>query len=64
MKISNYTIGNRTRDLPTCSAVHQPTAPLRNPYIKEMYTVLIMLISEFTPLLNLRFLNAILTPYG
>ena len=27
MKISNYTIGNRIRDLPTCSAVPQPSAP-------------------------------------
>ena len=29
MKNSNETIGNRTRDLPTCSAVPQPTAPPR-----------------------------------
>jgi len=27
MKISNDTIGNRTRDLPVSSAVPQPTAP-------------------------------------
>jgi len=27
MKNSNDTMGNRTRDLPTCSAVPQPTAP-------------------------------------
>ena len=27
MKDSNDTIGNRTRDLPACSAVPQPTAP-------------------------------------
>jgi len=27
MKNSNDTIGNRTRDLPVCSAVLQPTAP-------------------------------------
>jgi hypothetical protein len=27
MKNSNDTIGNGTRDLPTCSAVPQPTAP-------------------------------------
>jgi hypothetical protein len=27
MKNSNNTIGNRHRDLPTCSAVPQPTAP-------------------------------------
>jgi hypothetical protein len=29
MKKSNYIIGNRTRDLPPCSAVPQPTAPPR-----------------------------------
>ena len=33
MKISNYTIGKRTRDLPACSAVLQPTAPPRAPLI-------------------------------
>ena len=32
MKNSNDTIGNRTRELPTCSAVPQPTAPPRTPY--------------------------------
>jgi len=31
MKNSNYTIGNRTRDLPACSAVPQPNAPPRAP---------------------------------
>jgi hypothetical protein len=31
MKHSNDTIGNRTRDLPTCSAVPQPIAPPRAP---------------------------------
>jgi hypothetical protein len=31
MKNSSDTIGNRTRDLPTCSAVHQPTALRRAP---------------------------------
>ena len=31
MKNSNDTIGNRTRDLPACSAVLQPTAPPRAP---------------------------------
>ena len=30
-KNSNDTIGNRTRDLPACNAVPQPTAPPRNP---------------------------------
>jgi hypothetical protein len=30
-KKSNATIGNRTRDIPACSAVPQPTAPLRVP---------------------------------
>ena len=32
MKNSSDTIGNRTRDLPTCSAVPQPTALLRWEY--------------------------------
>ena len=31
MKNSNDTIENRTRDLPDCSAVPQPTAPPRAP---------------------------------
>jgi len=31
MKNFNDTIGNRTRDLPACSAVPQPTAPPRAP---------------------------------
>ena len=31
MKNYNYTIGNRTRDLPTCTAVPQPTTPPRVP---------------------------------
>jgi len=33
MKKSNDTIGNRTRGLPICSAVPQPTAPPRTPGI-------------------------------
>ena len=32
MKNSNDTIGNRTGDLPTCSAVFQPTVPPRTPF--------------------------------
>ena len=37
MKNSSDTIGNRTRDVPACSAVPQPTAPPRAPkrYINE-----------------------------
>jgi hypothetical protein len=31
MKNLNNTIGNRTRDLPSCSTMPQPTAPLRTP---------------------------------
>ena len=34
MKNSNDTIGNRTRDLPNCSAVPQPTALPRAPLLK------------------------------
>jgi len=32
VKNSNDIIGNRTRNLPACSAVPQPTAPPRTPY--------------------------------
>jgi hypothetical protein len=33
MKNCNENIGNRTRDLPACSAVPQPTAPPRAPFL-------------------------------
>jgi len=44
MKNPKDTIGNRTRDLPACSAVPQPTAPPRVPqyytrFIKYLYRV-------------------------
>jgi hypothetical protein len=32
---SNYDIGNRTRDLPTCSTVSEPTALLRFPNLNS-----------------------------
>jgi len=35
MKISNDTIGNRTRYLPACSAVPQPNAPPRIPQTEK-----------------------------
>jgi len=34
MKNSNDTIGNRTRNLPACSAVAQPTAPPHTPELQ------------------------------
>jgi len=37
MKNSNDTIGNRTRDLPVCSAVPKPTALPRAPYFLQYY---------------------------
>ena len=39
MKNSNYIIRNLARDLPTCSAVPQPTVPPRNPYIGGKYSL-------------------------
>jgi len=38
MKKSHDTIGNRTRDLPACSAVPQPTAPPRTPKERRGYS--------------------------
>ena len=44
MSNSNETIGNRTRDLPACSAVTQPTVPqgaaLRNREFIKKYTIM------------------------
>jgi hypothetical protein len=33
IKNSNDTVENRTRDLPACNTVPQPTAPLRAPFV-------------------------------
>ena len=51
MKNSNYTIGNRTRDLPACSAVPQLTAPPRTAvkatrptklYVRIQHTIMVL----------------------
>jgi hypothetical protein len=39
MKKSNDTVGNRTRDLPACSAEPQPTAPPHAPCIFTMFAI-------------------------
>jgi len=41
MENSNDTIGNRTRDLPTCSTVPQPTALPRAPISKKIPNLII-----------------------
>jgi hypothetical protein len=46
MKKSNDTIGNRTRNLPACSAVPQPTAPPRAPQNKVTYIVYIIMVAQ------------------
>ena len=56
-KNSNDIIGNRTRDLPTCSAVPQPIAPPRAPYVpaytwtkwEENYATLVKESRNFLP---------------
>ena len=45
-KKSNGTIGNRTRDLPACSAVPQRTAPPRAP-VFSLYCHVLLWISRF-----------------
>jgi hypothetical protein len=37
----NYTIKNRTRDLPVCTAAHQPTAPPRAPKYGSLWRFVI-----------------------
>ena len=49
MKNSSDTIGNRTRDLPICSAVSQPTAPPRGPgYRVDKWNLILHLLREAT----------------
>ena len=51
MKNFNYTILNRTRDLPACSALPQPTAPRRTPVMTihtyKWFTRLLYLLSRW-----------------
>ena len=49
MKNSSDTIGNRTRDLPACSAVPHPTALPRTPYIKLFLLPYGQYISDQSP---------------
>ena len=69
MKNSNDTIGNRTRDLPACSAVPEPTAAQRvtNTFVEMQIFKLIPVAMEYallyvkktfifhTPVFNWRF---------
>jgi hypothetical protein len=52
MKNSNDTIGNRTRDLPACSAVPQPTAPPRDPMSARYVRFAVMILERKIPLLK------------
>jgi hypothetical protein len=65
MKNSSDTIGNRTRDLPACSAVPQPTAPLRVPS-RIMYRRIKLICFErcgfFLVVGSLRVRNSVGTP--
>jgi hypothetical protein len=57
MKNSKDTLGNRTRDLPACSAVPQPTAPPRVPRFHP-HTEIKMRFSKLPVLLTQTFQNA------
>ena len=60
MKNSNETIGSRTRDLPACSAVLQPTAPPRALSSDNVSYVSVMCLCTGYPVFNP--LNAKLNP--
>jgi hypothetical protein len=55
LKNSTHSIGNRTRDLPACSAVLQPSAPPRTPHCQLLASVSLdslncrTLIPKFSP---------------
>ena len=57
MKNSNVIIGNRTRDIPTCSAVPQPTAPPRAP---RYYIIIIMNVKTGNKFYERRFFHEII----
>ena len=46
MKDLNYIIGNRTRDLPACSAVPQPTALRRAPVLKSHHILITLRVLD------------------
>ena len=46
MKNSNDNIGNRTRDLPACGAVPQPTVPPPVPIIIIIIIIIIIMLLE------------------
>ena len=48
MKNFNDTIGNRTRDLPACSAALQPTAPPRAPLYYNTLCIIVHYIITLT----------------
>jgi hypothetical protein len=51
MKNSSDTIGNRTRDLPACTAVPQPTALQRAPFIIDKFKnrlIILLYKSEYS----------------
>jgi hypothetical protein len=53
MKNYSNSIGNRTRDLPVCSAVPQPTVPLRTPQNhKEWLKFYVVIAAAFVSVHN------------
>ena len=70
MKNSNDTIGNQTHDLPTCSAVPQPTAPPRTPnQCSKVYKIWYVLCVKYCLYVNIdtysyKVIPDIFTEYG
>ena len=56
MNNPDYTIGNQTRHLPTCSAVSQPTAPLHVPPLPLPYPKYSYILFEILTSLNFIFI--------
>ena len=53
MKNFVYTVGKRTRDLPACSAVPQPTAPLRAPCVMVVSNSFVKVNTRYCAELNI-----------
>jgi len=64
MKQSSDTVGNGTRDPPACSAVPQPTAPPRAPFVISggiLFKMLVLEINEMVFVFPLKFQKVV--PY-
>jgi hypothetical protein len=60
VKNPSDSIGNRTRDLPACSAVPQPTTPRRTPLLVLLQIIIEEYVKILTHIRNINYVMAII----